>query len=82
MKREGGNARDFGVKRAPFVVLLGVDVPAVLAEVSCLSNVEEEQELNTASHRAHIARYLEAGILDYLHKGDAKHEAAERTASR
>jgi len=51
-----GNVYDFGVKRAPFVVLLGVDVPAVLAEVSCLSNGQEEKELSTEGHRENIAR--------------------------
>lgn len=73
--RQNGNVQDFGVKRAPFVVLLGVDVPAVLAEVSCLSNREEEVELGTASHRENIARYLEAGILHYLSKGEVRYEA-------
>lgn len=67
-KKQNGNVYDFGVKRAPFVVLLEVDVPAVLSEVSCLSNREEEMELNTESHRENIAHYLEAGILDYLNK--------------
>lgn len=66
---------DYGVKRAPFVVLLGVDVPAVLAEVSCLSNRDEEAKLNTELHRENIARYLEAGILDYLNKGEVIYEA-------
>ena len=70
-----GNVYDFGIKRAPFVVLLGVEVPAVLAEVSCLSNGQEEKELNTEGHRENIARYLEAGIMDYLNKGDFSHEA-------
>ncbi len=74
-KKDNGNAYDFGVKRAPFVVLLGVDVPAVLAEVSCLSNRQEEQLLNTPGHRENIANYLEAGILDYLNKGETSYEA-------
>ncbi len=74
-RQHNGAIRDFGVKRAPFVVLLGVDVPAVLAEVSCLSNREEEVDLASETHRENIARYLEAGILDYLDKGDTTHEA-------
>jgi N-acetylmuramoyl-L-alanine amidase len=74
-KKQNGKVYDFGVKKAPFVVLLGVDVPAVLAEVSCLSNSEEEMKLNTESHRENIARYLEAGILDYLNKGEVHYEA-------
>ncbi|MDP2754990.1 MAG: hypothetical protein Q8P40_11465, partial [Nitrospirota bacterium] len=44
IKKQDVNVQNFGVKRAPFLVLLGVDVPAVLAEVSCLSNREEENE--------------------------------------
>jgi N-acetylmuramoyl-L-alanine amidase len=67
--------QNHGVKRAPFVVLLGVDVPAVLAEVSCLSNYEEERELNSESHRENIARYLAAGLFDYLNQGALTHEA-------
>jgi N-acetylmuramoyl-L-alanine amidase len=78
IKRENGIAYDFGVKRAPFVVLLGVDVPAVLAEVSCLSNSDEEIRMNTESHRENIAHYLEAGILDYSNKGEKTYESKNR----
>jgi N-acetylmuramoyl-L-alanine amidase len=74
-KKHSEDIQNHGVKRAPFVVLLGVDVPAVLAEVSCLSNREEERELNSESHRENIARYLAAGIFDYLNKGALTHEA-------
>jgi N-acetylmuramoyl-L-alanine amidase len=81
MKRENGNAYNFGVKRAPFVVLLGAEVPAVLAEVSCLSNRQEEKQLNTEAHRENIAHYLEAGILDYINKGEAGY-GAERYAEK
>jgi N-acetylmuramoyl-L-alanine amidase len=77
-EREKDSAYDYGVKRAPFVVLLGADVPAVLAEVSCLSNKAEERRLNTETHRENIARSLEAGILDYLNKGEAIYEANGR----
>ena len=78
IKKQDVNVQNFGVKRAPFLVLLGVDVPAVLAEVSCLSNREEEIELNTESYRENIAHYLEAGILDYLNKGEVSYEAKRR----
>jgi N-acetylmuramoyl-L-alanine amidase len=74
-RKHNEDIQNHGVKRAPFVVLLGVDVPSVLAEVSCLSNREEEQELNYESHRENIARYLAAGIFDYLNKGALTHEA-------
>ncbi len=74
-RRQNNEIQNFGVKRAPFVVLLGVEVPSVLAEVSCLSNREEEKELSSEQHRENIAQYLAAGIYDYLNKGDLTHEA-------
>lgn len=78
IKKENRDILNYGVKRAPFLVLLGVDVPAVLTEVSCLSNVEEEMRLNTESYREKIAYYIESGILDYLNKGDTIYEAKRR----
>ena len=75
IRKHSEDIQNYGVKRAPFVVLLGVDVPSVLVEVSCLSNCEEERELNSESHRENIAGYLAAGIFDYLNKGDLTHEA-------
>lgn len=79
IRKLDGNVRDFGVKRAPFVVLLGADVPAVLAEVACLSNGKEERDLNTERYRESIANYLEAGILNYLNKGERHNEARRQT---
>jgi N-acetylmuramoyl-L-alanine amidase len=78
IKKEDRSVRNYGVKRAPFLVLLGVDVPAVLTEVSCLSNSEEEMKLNTETHRENIAYYIEVGILDYINKGEAIYEAKRR----
>lgn len=74
-RKHSGDIQNHGVKRAPFVVLLGVDIPAVLAEVSCLSNPEEERELHVEAHRESIARYLAAGIFHYLSKGALTYEA-------
>jgi len=74
-RKDNQEIQNHGVKRAPFVVLLGVDVPSVLAEVSCLSNLEEERELNFENRRENIAKYLAAGIFDYLNKGALTHEA-------
>ncbi len=66
---------DYGTKRGPFVVLNQAEVPAVLVEVSCLSNREEEQRLGMKGHREDIAAYLETGILDYLRNGETMHES-------
>lgn len=57
--------KDRGVKTAPFVVLVGTEMPAILAEVSCLSNAEEVELLARPLYRAHIAEALFRGILGY-----------------
>jgi N-acetylmuramoyl-L-alanine amidase len=74
IRRQNKNSYNYGVKSAPFVVLLGVDVPSVLAEVTCLSNTEEEKKLNDAGYRKEIARYLEEGIIRYLKINTDKRE--------
>lgn len=57
---------NWGVKTAPFVVLLGVEAPSILAEMSVISNREEETKLNTKAYREKLALFLEEGIVDYL----------------
>jgi len=57
---------DNGIKIAPFVVLLGVDAPSVLVEISCISKHEEETNLNNSAYREKITSSLKEGISDYL----------------
>jgi N-acetylmuramoyl-L-alanine amidase len=57
---------DRGVKKAPFVVLIGAHMPAVLAEVSFLSNPVDERLLNRPQYRQRIAEGLYRGIASYL----------------
>ncbi len=54
-----------GVKKAPFAVLTGTEMPAILAEVSCLSNEKEARLLMTGEYRQHIAQALFDGIESY-----------------
>jgi len=56
---------DRGVKTAPFVVLTGTEMPAILAEVSCLSNRQEETLLQEDAYREYIAEALFRGIHSY-----------------
>ena len=56
---------DRGVKKAPFVVLIGANMPAILAEISFLSNPEEEKRLKTPEQRQKIAEALYAGVSGY-----------------
>ena len=60
---------DWGVKRAPFLVLVATDMPAVLAEVGCISNEKEAAMLRRPEYRQQIADALFAGIRGYAKKG-------------
>jgi len=84
MRAVSGEVMDHGVKRAPFVVLLGADMPGVLVEVACLSNPEQEQRLRDPSYREDIATYIEKGIIHYLDTRSIKHdtERADRDVER
>jgi N-acetylmuramoyl-L-alanine amidase len=66
---------DRGLKTAPFVVLVATTMPAILAEVSCLSNPLEAERLGTAGHRQAIAEALVAGIQSFT---DEKPQFVER----
>ena len=57
---------DRGVKKAPFVVLIGANMPSVLAEIAFLSNPTEEKLLRTPEHRQKIAEALFSGISGYV----------------
>ncbi len=54
-----------GVKKAPFVVLIGAAMPSVLAEISFVTNPQELQLLKTAAYKDRIAEALEAAVLRY-----------------
>ena len=66
LRRVNHAVEDRGVKTAPFVVLVGTEMPAILAEVSCLSNEEEAALLSGQAYRQSIADALFDGILGYL----------------
>ncbi len=66
---------DRGVHTAPFYVLIGANMPAVLAEIAFLSNPEDENLLRTAHYRDLLARSLLEGVRGYL-------EALNRTQLR
>jgi N-acetylmuramoyl-L-alanine amidase len=55
-----------GVKEAPFVVLLGAEMPAVLAEVAFLTNPGDEHRLSTPEGQEAVADALCRGVANYL----------------
>jgi N-acetylmuramoyl-L-alanine amidase len=68
-KRVQKNARTVknrGVRKAPFVVLIGADMPSVLTEISFLSNPADEQLLKKPENRQRVAEGLYQGVASYL----------------
>jgi N-acetylmuramoyl-L-alanine amidase len=60
------NLRDRGVKKAPFIVLIGANMPSILAEISFVSNPGDERKLETPEYRQKIAESLYKGIARYI----------------
>jgi N-acetylmuramoyl-L-alanine amidase len=58
--------RDRGVKKAPFIVLIGANMPSILAEISFVSNPTDARKLKTAEYRQRIADSLYRGIAKYV----------------
>jgi len=65
LRKVNRQARNLGVKQAPFMVLIGATMPSVLAEISFLTNRQEASLLKTANYRQAIADALFNGISKY-----------------
>jgi N-acetylmuramoyl-L-alanine amidase len=59
------STRNRGVKKAPFVVLIGASMPSILTEIGFLSNPRDEKELKKSETRQKIAEALYKGIAQY-----------------
>jgi N-acetylmuramoyl-L-alanine amidase len=73
--RQQHAVEDRGVHTAPFYVLIGANMPSVLAEIAFVTNPDDEKRLKTRDYRDLIARALLRGVKSYL-------EALNRTQMR
>jgi N-acetylmuramoyl-L-alanine amidase len=73
--REKHPVPDRGVHSAPFYVLIGANMPAILAELAFVSHPEDEKRLRTPEYREVLARSLLRGLRSYL-------ESLDRTQPR
>jgi len=58
--------RNRGVKKAPFIVLIGANMPSILAEISFVSNPADAKRLKTPDYRQKIAESLYRGTAKYV----------------
>ena len=65
LRRANRGLKDLGVKQAPFVVLVGASMPAILAEIAFMTNPQEAALLKTETYRQEIAAGLFDGLMRY-----------------
>src|SRR5579884_2878253 len=75
-RRLDSHSRDRGVRKAPFVVLIGASMPSVLAEIGFVSNLQDERLLRREEQRERIAEALYRGLAQYA--GGLSHTAPDR----
>ncbi len=66
LAKAGSAQKDRGLKKAPFVVLIGANMPSILAEISFLTNPRDERLLNRPDYRQKIAEGIYQGIVHYM----------------
>ena len=66
LKRRYKYVRSLGVKQAPFYVLIGAQMPAVLIETGFITNPTERKRLTSPRYQALLAEGICAGIKKYV----------------
>jgi N-acetylmuramoyl-L-alanine amidase len=66
LRKKFDSIRSNGVKGAPFYVLVGTKMPAVLVEVSFISNPEEEERLKDEAYLSEVVEGIASGIMLYM----------------
>ncbi|PID40872.1 MAG: N-acetylmuramoyl-L-alanine amidase [Proteobacteria bacterium] len=66
LKKKFSHIRNKGVKQAPFYVLLGAQMPALLVETSFISNPRECKRLTSAKYQEALCDGIIKGIRNYI----------------
>jgi N-acetylmuramoyl-L-alanine amidase len=69
------------VKKAPFVVLIGANMPSILAEISFVSNPDDAKKLKTNDYRQRIADSLYKGVSRYVNSLSGVKVASKNSGS-
>ncbi len=65
LRKGNEGLKDRGVKKAPFVVLIGANMPSILAEISFVTNPKDAEQLRRPEYRERVAESLFAGVAKY-----------------
>jgi N-acetylmuramoyl-L-alanine amidase len=65
LQRGNFGLKNRGVKKAPFVVLIGANMPSILAEISFVTNEKDARQLREPEYRERVAESLYKGVAKY-----------------
>ena len=66
LNQKFSDVSNLGVKKAPFVVLIGAQMPSILTEIAFLSNPEEEKRLKNEAYLTDVATQISGGVAQYV----------------
>jgi N-acetylmuramoyl-L-alanine amidase len=82
LERGNSGLKNRGVKRAPFVVLIGANMPSILAEISFVTNPKDAEQLRQPEYRQRVAESLYKGVAKYQGGLSGSRGPIERASSR
>jgi N-acetylmuramoyl-L-alanine amidase len=80
LQRGNAGLKDRGVKKAPFVVLIGANMPSILAEISFVTNPKDAAQLQEPDYRQRVAESLYKGVARYQGGLSGTRVATERAS--
>jgi N-acetylmuramoyl-L-alanine amidase len=82
LERGNTGLRNRGVKKAPFVVLIGANMPSILAEISFVTNPKDADQLRQPEYRQRVAESLYKGVAKYEEGLSGNRGRVERASTR
>ncbi len=65
MNKKYGHIKNHGIKKAPFIVLIGAQMPSILTEIAFISNPTDAKHLRNNQYLDDLADSLAEGIIKY-----------------
>jgi N-acetylmuramoyl-L-alanine amidase len=82
LQRGNAGLKNRGVKKAPFVVLIGANMPSILAEISFVTNPRDAKQLQQPEYRQRVAESLYKGVAKYAGGLSGTRPPTERASAK
>jgi len=71
---DGGKMKNHGVKQAPFYVLIGAQMPAILLEMAFITNPGDAKRITSDDYVTDMTKYIAQGIRFYINSNTTRLE--------